>query len=576
MKQFPSMIRYLFFVLIVAAAIRFWYVSLQLHDGILPPSIEDDITTIPTTTTRAKLLRSNNLASIQREERVTSTTTTELTNKKDESINSDKQIKDTVTTSQQGTNADLITTNTITNTTAATSQPPFTWSACMMTRDENMALPEWLAYHIQVLPLKKLVIGLDPHSMTDPRPILDQFQKTMGLEYKVLTVDKFFREGQQSFKKRNFTHAIYKNGTSVKMNSDQLWYAHLWRQNLFYQSCLSMLHRSGDASWTLFLDADEYLTYNPYSPLDISSAMPGCTRRNTTCRELYHERMQRDLGGHVRTRIVPVTTNERRLVYPPSRTVNTSTIDNSAEAIPAKALPPSTIAHFLNQSLDTLIEWNENYALPCWGLERLSFGAITLPNDNDSSSNSIPPLKTLQYRLYPTRTMGNNGAKCLVNVRHADFPQKRVPRVESPHAILSRHRCKNAPHGTLDDVLKVHHYASSFDEYVARGKGWQDFLSRQPKPHIHALHESYDATWWWPAFVERLEGNETLAWNLTVGLTEWARQDYMTQRRTQQQQNEVLVKPKEDNEEEQPAAMNQTNLFLYEHYNVTRTVWNYW
>ena len=46
-------------------------------------------------------------------------------------------------------------------------QLPFTFSACLMIKDNNILLPEWLAYHYTVLPLRRLIVGVDTLSHTD-------------------------------------------------------------------------------------------------------------------------------------------------------------------------------------------------------------------------------------------------------------------------------------------------------------------------------------------------------------------------------------------------------------------------
>ena len=40
------------------------------------------------------------------------------------------------------------------------------WSACLLLKDNNIILPEWLAYHYTVLPLRRLIVAVDPSSKT--------------------------------------------------------------------------------------------------------------------------------------------------------------------------------------------------------------------------------------------------------------------------------------------------------------------------------------------------------------------------------------------------------------------------
>eukprot|EP00547_Thalassionema_nitzschioides_P009735 CAMPEP_0194225608 /NCGR_PEP_ID=MMETSP0156-20130528/39986_1 /TAXON_ID=33649 /ORGANISM="Thalassionema nitzschioides, Strain L26-B" /LENGTH=562 /DNA_ID=CAMNT_0038957627 /DNA_START=55 /DNA_END=1740 /DNA_ORIENTATION=- len=449
----------------------------------------------------------------------------------------------------------------------ATDAPPFTWAACLIARDENMALPEWLAYHMQVLPLERLIIALDPHSITDPRPILAQFQKYLDLHYTVWTVDDYFAEGVGEWQKWNFTHEVFKNGTTLKMGDERLVHALIWRQKVFYRDCLNFLKSENKWSWTMIIDADEYLTYHPYSPYE--NPKTGCSvkerRLNPNCNQEYHRKMQLTPGSHVRTSIVPVTSDKGQLVFPPRRhdpsttkkAIGSITKQYPEESVKEILPPPPTLAHFLDRSLATLVEWNQDYAQPCWGLRRVSVGAIPLPVDND-----LPPLNTLQLRLYP-QIQSSGPGKCIVDLSHEKFPKRITGVVASPHRVLDSILCKNAPFAVLEDVLRVHHYASSLEEYLARGKNYKDFLSRQPT-HSSPLIESYDATWWWPAFLKRLNGDKALALNLTVGLIEWGRDDFKMRRQKRH--------PEKD-EEEIHNISTATTSFDASNYSVTRAVW---
>jgi hypothetical protein len=64
---------------------------------------------------------------------------------------------------------------------------PFSFSACLLVKDDNKILPEWLAYHYEVLPLRRLIIAIDPLSTTSPEPILQAYRK-IGMNITVSTL----------------------------------------------------------------------------------------------------------------------------------------------------------------------------------------------------------------------------------------------------------------------------------------------------------------------------------------------------------------------------------------------------
>jgi hypothetical protein len=66
----------------------------------------------------------------------------------------------------------------------ATLPPSFNFSACLLIKDDNQILPEWIAYHYTVLPLRHLIVAVDPFSLTSPTPILDKFRE-IGMDIEV-------------------------------------------------------------------------------------------------------------------------------------------------------------------------------------------------------------------------------------------------------------------------------------------------------------------------------------------------------------------------------------------------------
>jgi hypothetical protein len=55
-------------------------------------------------------------------------------------------------------------------------------AAALLIKDDNHWLIEWLAYHYHVLPLRHLVVTIDPDSKTSPRKILDRWKGLMRID----------------------------------------------------------------------------------------------------------------------------------------------------------------------------------------------------------------------------------------------------------------------------------------------------------------------------------------------------------------------------------------------------------
>ena len=56
------------------------------------------------------------------------------------------------------------------------------FSACLIVKDDNHWLIEWLAYHYHVLPLRHLILVTDPTSVTSPTNILGRWSDKMIIE----------------------------------------------------------------------------------------------------------------------------------------------------------------------------------------------------------------------------------------------------------------------------------------------------------------------------------------------------------------------------------------------------------
>jgi len=166
---------------------------------------------------------------------------------------------------------------------------PFSFSACLLVKDSNILLPEWLAYHYTVLPLRRLIVGVDPLSHTDPKQILDSYE-SIGMNISIWTNDSFWVDGHEAHEKKDFSIT---NETAYEGLRDR----HLYRQKVFFKACMQQLHDENQ-TWTLLVDTDEYLAFNYY---DEQEGPPTWCNKNVTCAKDY-EKLIKD-GTHTRTKL---------------------------------------------------------------------------------------------------------------------------------------------------------------------------------------------------------------------------------------------------------------------------------
>ena len=140
------------------------------------------------------------------------------------------------------------------------------FSACMLIKDDNDILNEWLAYHYYTIGLRYVIVALDSTSKTSPMEILDKWRE-FGMEIEVWKDEMFMPE--MFFKKqyhlmprlvkikRNKHKWVDKMDT--KEDEAKLALAindHRFRQITFLSNCTRAL-RAKKRTWMIHIDTDE-------------------------------------------------------------------------------------------------------------------------------------------------------------------------------------------------------------------------------------------------------------------------------------------------------------------------------
>ena len=136
-------------------------------------------------------------------------------------------------------------------------------SACLLVMDDNHFLIEWIAFHYHTLPLRYLVVAVDPRSKTSPASIFRRWRNNMNLTI-VQWEDKEFMSSveQQEAEKHvqdYFGGSNNKNNQNNKIGRDLI--RHRARQRLFYYKCMVHL-KTQQRDWALLTDTDEFLYLN--------------------------------------------------------------------------------------------------------------------------------------------------------------------------------------------------------------------------------------------------------------------------------------------------------------------------
>jgi len=134
--------------------------------------------------------------------------------------------------------------------------------------DDNHLLIEWLAYHYTTLPLKRLIVAIDPRSATSPLPVLKRWKGRINytLWYDNDYVgDEVLQKQGCNFKGNEEKRAQLANETATEstLQNEHWTWVHRLRQPMFMHACAKQLKKE-HRSWTMYLDTDEYLVVNKF------------------------------------------------------------------------------------------------------------------------------------------------------------------------------------------------------------------------------------------------------------------------------------------------------------------------
>ncbi|KAG7345954.1 hypothetical protein IV203_005021 [Nitzschia inconspicua] len=300
------------------------------------------------------------------------------------------------------------------------SNPPLsdgnsTFSACLLVMDDNHRLTEWLAYHYHVLPLRTLLVAVDPRSKTSPTKVLNRWRK-MGL---------YIEEwNDQQFLKPEIANNVIPDDAELQIKRDR----HRIRQKNFYRKCLETFKRM-DRTWVTLIDTDEFLMYNHRA-------------------ERYEEWEQQQQQVHTARQY-----KGRRIAL--------------SQPPPSPADPGGMIRYLHREQ----VAGHPYFQPPCISCPRLQFGAKE--STHDETYYKVPPpilqtadrLDTLRYRKHAERQdfVKNGLSKSILDVSRID----KFPRIQSLHRPI-KEICSAPWKDEWSSGLRINHYLGSWEAYSFR------------------------------------------------------------------------------------------------------------
>ena len=337
-----------------------------------------------------------------------------------------------------------------------------TFSACMLVMDDNHRLIEWMAYHYHVLPLRYMIVAVDPRSKTSPTFLFNRWRRR-GVYIEEWGDKNFWVE-------RKPIH----DHTPFQEKRDR----HRGRQKFFYKQCLIRL-KEANRTWVALHDSDEFLVYNHVG---------GDAQKLKEHQEKARISMLNYKKG-------------KTYLLEPSQ-------------VPPTTAEAGAMIHYIRQEQKAGLEY---YQSPCIGIPRLMFGATESPdfertkNVPDGWKDFVPQLDTLRFRTHAQR---NNFVKNALGKVMMDV--SRIDVANAPY-FMSLHRpikaiCSAPWHNDWESGLRINHYLGSWDSYSfrddARRGGERSREQWEYKAAINSDETDDNIRPWLRGFVET-EGQET-------------------------------------------------------------------
>lgn len=291
-----------------------------------------------------------------------------------------------------------------------------TFSACLLIKDDNEILNEWLAYHYHVINMRTLVVAIDPTSSESPSKILQKWRLLTDLEVlewtdEMYMPEEFMQSGQAPSQYMQTASDFEKPiGREALLEISN----HRYRQRVFLAKCMKNM-RKKERSWVMHIDTDEYVVAS----------------------KLLRQ-MKPDY-----------------LTIPPMET-------------------PGSVLSLLQQAVEKTAE---PISYPCISMLRVLFGSIESPleerSQNVPAGFNATKFDTLRFRNHalPHKMANHGNPKVILDVSAIPltyFPDDIVYSIHRPVELFCNKNKELTFTSFRKQPIAVNHYLGSWERYSAR------------------------------------------------------------------------------------------------------------
>ena len=338
---------------------------------------------------------------------------------------------------------------------------PHSASACLIIRDDNPRLIEWLAYHYQVLPLRNLVVTSDPSARTSPTEILNRWRdKVPNLNILEWTEKDYSYNKFQAEMTVNWIDDPEKRAVKLLIN----------RQYAFYGHCASHFKRNNQ-TWVFIIDADEYIVFNRVNTSD-----PLKQDEVTNIIDLVEHGLNSDQAYGVAAGMTQDIGHIKRHANEMRRDMERLDFESSGlEALSLrKSLPRvdemSVVEYVYSIKDNPSSPFNQD---PCYIMPRLFMSAVeSKPMEVARLPRHFDPLTFDTMRYYRHAQKGgfpwNTYGKSMIDVSRVAYNDLSPVRAHKASPSCSQEDPFEDVY-YAESLLRVQHYIGSIEAYISKG-----------------------------------------------------------------------------------------------------------
>lgn len=366
------------------------------------------------------------------------------------------------------------------------------FSACLLIKDDNSILNEWIAYHYHVLNLRHIIVAVDPSSATSPADIWQTWRNYTDLTVTEWTDTDFMPRSfltkgyhiNPRFINADANKSAWHNGDedAATVKADRLQISnHRFRQVTFLSACLRQLKKE-KRTWAMHIDTDEYVVVNPILRQQEQEAQAQSQGKD--------EKQQR----------------------------------KSRRQMKNVQIPPLAQANSIRTVLEQLqqdVKLQKQANCPCISMPRLLFGSVER-NETATASQSTTAtgtgtgaaffnttlFETLRWKYHAALTDKERNAqpKVMVDVSAVGADDEMFDKKAFSIHRPSKKLCRRIDQLTFDMVekypLTVNHYVGARERYVARKDTRRSDRAYEYKAHVDAGGSDDWITTWLDGFVQ--------------------------------------------------------------------------